>query len=466
MSEATGNKQQAQVKGRVVSVKGSIADIVIDSENLPFVNEIITSVEDPSVMLEVYYQSQKGVSCLVLSSPSKLYRGMAVLGTGSDLKIPVGDKLLGRAFNLFSVPQDSLGEVKFDHAVSVYSKAPSLNTLSSKLEILETGIKIIDFITPILKGGRVGLVGGAGVGKTILITEIMHNITKNHQGVSVFAGVGERIREGQELYQRLSEAQVLPSTTLILGQMNENAAVRFRIALAAATIAENFRDEGKKDVLMFIDNIFRFAQAGNEVSTLLGTVPSDQGYQATLQTEVSTLEDRLISTQNGSITSIQAVYAPSDEITDAAVTTIMSFLDTVVVLSRDVAQRGLHPSVDLMQSSSAASSKAIIGEDHFNTLIQFQKSLESYNSLSNIVAIIGESELSPQDQVLYNRVKRVINYLTQPFFVTEVTTGRTGVNVPREATVSDIKMILSGNLDKIPAEQFLYIGSLKEANLI
>jgi F-type H+-transporting ATPase subunit beta len=346
--------------------------------------------------------------------------------------------------------------------MSIYSTAPPLNTVKGNFEILETGIKAIDFLTPFKKGGKIGFIGGAGVGKTILMTELIHNITSAHKGVAIFAGVGERIREGQELYQRMVESKAIEKTVMILGQMDENAAARFRVALTAATVAEYFRDQEKKEVLFFIDNMFRFVQAGNEVSTLLNTIPSEQAYQASMQTEVGSLEDRLVSTENGSITSIQTVYVPSDEVTDAGVTTIMSFLDTAVILSRSVAQLGIYPPLDIYQSSSSTLSKTLIGEEHFNTLTIFQDFLDRYNKLSHIVAIVGESELSVADRLLFNRVKKIINYLTQPFFVTEMNTGRKGVYVPRQTTISDIQQILAGNLDQVDPEKFLYIGSLKD----
>ncbi len=455
-----------QVMGRIISVFGQVAEIEMDSDNLPFIFEVLTSPEDKTVVLEVYLQKSRRVSCLILSSPQNLHRGMVVTGTGSPLKIPASAKLLGRVIDLFGAPQDGLEMIIDTPTVPIYAKAPALNTIKGNLEVLDTGIKAIDFLTPFLKGGKVGLIGGAGVGKTILITEIIHNITKAQKGVSVFAGVGERIREGHELHQRLKEANVLSSTAVILGQMNENAAIRFRVALASASIAEYFRDTEKKDVLLFIDNIFRYIQAGNEVSTLLGTIPSDQAYQATMQTEVAGLQDRLVSTENGSITSIQAVYVPSDEITDAAVSTIMSFLDTVVVLSRSVAQMGLYPPLDITLSSSSTTNPALIGQDHFNTLVEFEKQYEEYKKLAHIVAIVGEEELTPTDQILYNRVKKVINYLSQPFFVTETSTGRKGAYVTRAQTVADIAAILDGKLDKAKPEQLMYIGTLKEAGFV
>lgn len=457
----------SQVRGIITSITSQIATVEIEGDQYPAIFEVLVGENDPGVILEVFSESRKSIYCQILSNPDKLYRGMKVLGTSSDLKIPVGKQVLGRVIDLFGQPRDNAGPIGGNEKVSIYASAPTLSIVKSSFTILETGIKAIDFLTPIQKGGKVGFIGGAGVGKTILLTELMHNITGNKSGVfSIFAGVGERIREGQELYQRLKESQVLPKTIVILGQMNENPAIRFRVALAAVAQAEYFRDILKSDVLFFIDNIFRFVQAGNEVATLLGTIPSEQAYQATLQTEISSLEDRLIPTENGSITSFQNVYVPADEITDAGVSTVMSFLDTSIVLSRSVAQKGIYPPIDLFQSSSSTLSKSFMGEMHFKALTEFQKLLENYNKLSHIVAIVGEEELSPENRILYNRTKKIINYLTQPFFMTEKQSGRKGVSVPRNTTVKDITMILSGNLDNIPAEKFMYIGSLQDAKII
>lgn len=454
-----------KVVGKIKSVKGQIAEVQIDSPDLPALSEIMTCPENPSVRVEVFFQSEDISSCLVLSDPSMLYRGLLLIGTGSELKVPADKTILGRVVNVFGEAQDGKGPINATAPMSIFQKTPPLNTVKGKSEILETGIKALDFLTPFLKGGRIGFIGGAGVGKTILMTELIHNITVNHKGISVFAGVGERIREGQELYQRMVDSKVMDKLVMILGQMNENAAIRFRVALSAVAIAEYFRDHEKQDVLFFIDNMFRFVQAGNEVATLLGTIPSEQSYQATLQTEIGSLEDRLVSTDNGSITSIQAVYVPSDEITDAGVNTIMSFLDSSVVLSRSVAQMGIYPPIDINQSTSSTFSKKIIGEEHFQVLTRFQELLERYNKLSHIVAIVGEAELAPNDQVLFERIKKVINYLTQPFFVTESQTGRKGVFVPRVTAVADIKTILSGKADNVPPEKFLYIGSLKDIKI-
>ncbi len=465
-----------QAKGVVSAVNGQIAIVEIASENFPKLNEVLTNPTDPSIILEVFYESRVATYCLILSNPDKLYRGMPLVGTGAQLKIPVGRAVLGRVIDLFGTVRDNgkpLPPLPQVDRVSIYSKAPSLNIVKSGYNLLETGIKAIDFLTPIQKGGKVGFIGGAGVGKTILLTELMHNITlRQAQGklekevYSIFAGVGERIREGQELHQRLKEAKVLDKTILILGQMNENAAVRFRVALAAAAQAEYFRDQLKGDVLFFIDNIFRFVQAGNEVATLLGTIPSEQAYQATLQTEISSLEDRLIPTENGSITSFQNVYVPADEITDAGVNAIMSLLDTAIVLSRSVAQKGMYPPIDYAQSSSSTLTKAFLGETHFKALTIFQQLLVNYDKLAHIVAIVGESEISPENRLLYNRAKKIINYLTQPFFTTEAQTGKKGAYVPLAATVKDIEMILSGSLDNVPTEQFMNIGSLRDAKIV
>ena len=455
-------------KGVIKSVVGQIAQVEILSKELPQVLELLVVPKEPEAKLEVYYQSEGVSFCLILSDPQKLYRGLEVEGTGSQLSIPIDNSILGKVINLYGVPfglpPNTPNAIK--NLMPIYSKTQSINILKTSFDILETGIKALDFVTPILKGGKVGFIGGAGVGKTILITEIIHNISLKSEAISVFAGVGERTREGQELYQRLLESKVLPKTVVILGQMNENAAVRFRVALAAVTIAEYFRDTEKKNVLFFIDNMFRFLQAGNEVSTILGITPSEQGYQPTMQSEISEVQDRLISTENGSITTMQTVYVPADETTDPAVTTIMSFLDSSVVLSRSIAQEGRYPPLDLFSSSSAYINKTVLGENHFEALTEFQRMLDEYKRLSHIVAIVGESELSTENRILYNRTKKIINYLTQPFFMTEAQTGRRGSFVDRVTAINDIILILSGKLDEIPNEKFLNIGSLKEGGIV
>lgn len=454
------------IRGIITSVQSQIAHVQMESNELPALNEILSCPQEPQVRLEVYSQSQKEVLCLILSNPDKLYRGLIVQSARTDLKIPVGPGVLGRAMNLFGEPLDGKPKITSRITSSVYSHSPPLNTVSPSFELLPTGIKALDFLTPFVKGAKIGFIGGAGVGKTILMTELLHNITLKYQNISVFAGVGERIREGQELFVRIEQLKVLQKVALIFGQMNENAAVRLRVAQAGATITEYFRDIEKKDVLFFIDNMFRFIQAGNELATVLGTLPSEQGYQATLQREISALEDRLVSTLNGSVTSIQTVYVPADELTDPGVTAVMSFLDTSIVLSRSNASLGIYPPIDPFLSSSSASSKTYLGNEHFEALIQVRQLLENYKNLSHIVAIVGETELSAEDQILYGRAKKIINYLTQPFFVTENQTGRKGVYVTREETIKDIKLILSGRLDNIEAQKFLYVGSLRDGRII
>lgn len=460
------NTKSDQASGAVTAVKGQVAYVEIASDVFPTISEILISPDDPDVILEVYAQSKQHIVCQILSNTNKIYRGMKVYGTNSDFKIPVGKQLLGRVVDLFGRPLDGAA-LKTDSQVSIYSKAPSITAIKREYQLLETGIKAIDFLTPVVKGGKIGLIGGAGVGKTILLTEILHNITlKNPNVSSVFAGVGERIREGQELYQRLSDSGVLSKTSIILGQMNENAAIRFRTALAAASVAEYFRDQLNLDVLFFMDNIYRFVQAGNEISVIMSTTPSEQAYQATLQTEISNLEDRLVASNNGAITSFQNVYVPADDITDAGVSTVVSFLDTAIVLSRAVAQKGIYPPLDISQSSSSTSSQTFVGAAHFKALTQFQQLLDNYNRLSHIVAILGEAELSLENRILYNRANKIINYLTQPFFVTEKQTNRKGVFVSKLTAIQDINLILSGKLDEVPAEKFFFLGSLKEGGII
>lgn len=467
---------QLEFVGKVKSVKGQIVTIELETEKTPQLSEILTSEQNPSVRLEVYSYKNNQMSCLSLSDISKIYRNMPIYTTGNPIVVPVGSNTLGRLINLFGEEEDGKGPVRSPIKLPIYSRAPLLSTLEHSPRILETGIKIIDFVAPFLKGGKIGFIGGAGVGKTVLITELIHNITNQKVStkegfaggaVAVFAGVGERIREGHELYTTLEKSGALPKISLIFGQMGENAAIRFRVVNAAATIGEYFRDEEKRDVLFFIDNIYRFVQAGNEVSTVLGNIPSEQGYQSTLQAELGKIQERLVSTVNASITSIQTVYMPADDITDAGVAGIISYLDSTVTLSRAVAQLGLYPAVDLFEStSSLLSSPTLIGQDHYQLITHFQQVMARYRELERIVAILGESELSGDDQKIYSRAKKLINYLTQPLFVTASQTGKEGKYVPRQTMLNDIKVIISGKLDELDPEKLLYIGSLSEAKLI
>lgn len=451
-------------EGIIREVTGQIAQVEILNEVFPLPFELLTTEGKPPTILEVTRQVENTAYCLVLSGSSSLFRGMKIVGTGAPLQIPLSKNMLGRVLNLYGKPLIG-GPFASEASLPIISKPPSIHILKSSSDILETGIKAIDFTNPILKGGKVGLVGGAGVGKTILATEIVHNITLNHQSISVFAGVGERIREGQELYQRLLESKVLPKSVIVLGTMDESSSVRFKVLLTGVAIAEYFRDAYKTDVLFSIDNMYRFVQAGNEVSALLGNLPSDQGYQPTMQSEVSGVEDRLVSTVNGAITSIQTVYVPADQTSDPAVSTILSSLDNTIVLSRAVASQNLYPSIDFSLSSSANFSKALLGEEHFAVLTRFQGMLYNYNRLSHIVSIIGETELSEENKLLYHRTKKAIYYLTQPFFSTQAQTGRKGAYVSRQSAVKDIDLVLSGKLDNVPDEKLLYIGSLKEGGL-
>lgn len=455
-------------QGRVRGIHGQVVEIEFDETiNLPKFFDVLTSPQNPDVKLEVYaYSGNNSLYCLSMTAKHLLYRDMHITSTGGPLKIPCGSRLLGRIINLFGQPQDNggpLGETEF---IPIYGKKQDFSKISTSDEILETGIKPIDFFTPFLKGGKIGFVGGAGVGKTVIMTELLRNITYAHEGVSVFAGIGERIREGHELFHALRTSKVIDKVALIFGQMNENAIIRYRIAWAATTIAEYFRDKTKKDVLFFADNTYRFIQAGAEVSSLLGAIPSELGYQATLETEVANFENRLIGNENGSITSIQTVYVPADELSDVGVSTILSHLDSVVILSRDIASRGHYPPIDPLLSSSVTLTKTIIGDRHYNTVTHAIETLQSHQKLSRIVAIVGEAELSAYDQLVYRRAKKLINYMTQPFHTVESQTGQKGASVARQTTIDDVEAILSGKTDNVPDDKFMYIGSLKDAKLL
>lgn len=446
--------------GRIKSIYGQVVEVVWEKGTPPEIGQALLCPDVPGLVFEVLYPSRDSVVCINLGSNAKAARHLAVEATGSGLTVPVGPGILGRVVNLFGQPQDGKGALSNVSPRPIYESQPQVRELIGQRSILETGIKAIDFLTPFVRGGKVGFLGGAGVGKTILLTEIVHNITSGHKGVAVFAGVGERIREGQELFQRLSDSKVLERTALVVGQMDENPAVRYKVAAAAAAVAEYFRDKEKQDVLFFIDNMYRYVQAGNEVGTLLGSVPSEQGYQATLFSDIAAIEDRLYSTPEAAITSVQTVFVPADDIADAGVMAIMSFLDSTVVLSRNSAQLGLYPPVDLALTATSTLARSLISKDHHDTLIEFQRVYENYTKLSHIIAIVGEAELSAENQQFYHRVKKVVNYLTQPFFSTEGQTGRPGVTVPMATTVADIKDILSGKFDDFEDDKLLYLGDL------
>lgn len=454
--------------GYVVAIRGQIVEVGYDDARIiPRVSEILTSPENEQVRLEVYKYGEGNILfCLLLTQKSHIRRHMPIVSTGKPLTIPVGRSALGRVMNLFGMPQDNKGKIPDDVSMPIFPNADANRKVPIHQEILETGIKVLDFFIPFVKGSKIGFVGGAGVGKTVLMTELMRNITFKHDGMSVFAGVGERIREGHELWKSLEESKVLSRASMVFGQMNENSVIRYRVIAAAATIAEYYRDTEKKDILLFADNVYRYVQAGAEVAALLGTIPSELGYQATLESDVAKIENRLVSTEEGSITSCQTVYVPSDELSDAGVATILSRLDGVIILSRAIAARGYYPCVEPLLSASKTLHPDIVGKEHYEVATQARDILNQHKSLSRIVAIVGESELSAYNQLIYHRAKKLINYLTQPFKTAESQTGRKGAEVPRETTIADIKKVISGEVDQIPDEKFFNIGSIQEAGIL
>jgi len=450
--------------GVIIGIQGQIIEVEFVDES-PNLHDLLVLEEDSSVKMQVVLPSgSSSFFCFSLSSTDKLYRGLKVINTKKPIQIPTGPGVLGRCLNIFGEPIDGLGEVKKEGEKPIYSEGLDYSEIVKHNEILETGIKAIDFLSPMIRGGKIGLFGGAGVGKTILLTEIIHNVVVLHKGkgLSVFAGVGERIREGHELYETLKEKGVLSAVSLILGTMGENPAVRFLTGLTGVTFAEYFRDSLKKDVLFFIDNVFRFAQAGNELSVLMNTIPSEDGYQATLTSEMASFHERLVSNADNSITSIEAIYIPNDDILDQGVQAIFPYLDSSVVLSRSIYQEGLLPAVDLLSSSSANLNPETVGQLHYDIALKALNLLKQATSLDRIVSLVGEAELSPSDKLIYERAKKLRNFMTQNFFVTENQTGRKGSYVPRETTVSDVNDLLSGKYDEITDDKFSFIGSMKE----
>lgn len=451
-------------KGKIISIKGHIIDVE-SPDDPPAIHDILVLEDDPKIQMEVHRSSSPtSFFCLCLTRTNTLYRGASVLNTGQPLKVPAGQAVLGRVIDIFGNTHDGKEKITTKDIIPIFRSDISFENIRAPHKVLETGIKSVDFFCPIYEGGKVGLFGGAGVGKTILLTEIIHNVVANdtQTTVSVFTGVGERVREGQELHESLTDSGVLPSVSLILGQMAENPAVRFRTATVGIAIAEFFRDQMKKNVLFFVDNIFRFAQAGYELSTLMNTIPSEGGYQSTLSSEMAQFHERLVSTEQGTITSIEAIYVPSDDITDQAVQSVFPYLDSSVVLSRAIYQQGHWPAIDLLSSTSAALNPEVVGELHYTTLIEAQTLLKKALSLERIVSLVGESELSTEDQTVYKRAKILKNYMTQNFFVAEAQTGKKGARIPIATTVADVKSILVGRYDDYPPDTFLYIGPLKD----
>ncbi len=459
MATATMNKS----KGQVTQVVGVVVDVEFPSGNLPAIYDALTlQLDGKEVYLEVaQHLSENSVRTVALGGTDGLTRGTEVTATGSPVQVPVGAETQGRMFNVVGDPIDGKAAPKGKKA-SIHREPPKLADLSGKTEVLETGIKVIDLISPITKGGKVGLFGGAGVGKTVLITELINNIAKFHSGNSVFAGVGERTREGNDLYYEMEESGVLDKTSLVFGQMNEPPGARLRVGLSGLTIAEGFRDEGK-DVLLFVDNIFRFTQAGSEVSALLGRLPSAVGYQPNLATEMGGLQERITSTKKGSITSIQAVYVPADDFTDPAPATTFAHLDSTISLNRKLTELGLYPAVDPLDSTSTILDPEIVGEEHYNVAREVQKVLQRYNDLQDIIAILGMEELSDEDKKTVARARRIQRFLTQPFFVAEVFTGNPGQYVKLEDTIAGFREILDGKLDDLSENDFYMVGDISQA---
>jgi len=451
--------------GKIVQIIGPVLDIRFSEDNLPrLLNAIKIKGNGVEVVAEVaQHVGDDTVRCIAMSSTDGLVRGMEAEDTGSPIKVPVGNATLGSLFNVLGETIDEKGPVEAEEYLPIHRPAPSFEEQETATEIFETGIKVIDLIAPYAKGGKIGLFGGAGVGKTVLIQELINNIAKEHGGLSVFAGVGERTREGNDLYYEMMESGVLDKTTLVFGQMNEPPGARMRVGLTGLTMAEYFRDVQGQDVLLFIDNIFRFTQAGSEVSALLGRMPSAVGYQPTLATEMGVLQERITSTKKGSITSVQAVYVPADDLTDPAPATTFAHLDATTVLSRAISELGIYPAVDPLDSTSRILDPNIVGEEHYRVARQVQEILQRYKELQDIIAILGMDELSDEDKITVARARRIQRFLSQPFSVAEQFTGMPGKYVPIKETVRGFKEILEGKHDNLPESAFLFVGTIDEA---
>ena len=449
--------------GEVVQIVGPVIDIRFNDVLPNIYNAIEIPFKDSKIYAEVEQDiGDNKVRCIALSQIAGLTRGAKAIDTGRPISVPVGKQILGRMFNLLGQPIDGLQAIEDAPTDIIHKKAPSFDQQKTEVQILETGIKVIDLLCPYIKGGKIGLFGGAGVGKTVLMQELIHSIAIEHNGLSVVAGVGERTREGNDLYYEMKDSGVLEKTVLVYGQMNESPGARMRVALSALTMAEHFRDQDKQDILLFIDNIYRFSQAGSEVSALLGRMPSAVGYQPTLASEMGELQERITSTKDGSITSIQAIYVPADDLTDPAAANVFSHLDARTVLDRKIASSGLYPAVDPLQSSSRALDPMIVGEEHYEVAQEVIHILQKYNELQDIIAILGVDELSEQDKIIVNRARRVRNFLSQPFIVAEKFSGITGKYVKVEDTVRSFKAILEGKYDDYPEAAFIYAGTIED----
>jgi len=446
---------------KIVQILGPVIDVEFE-DNLPQMFSALT-VKGSDLVLEVeQHIGANKVRALAMGPTDGLKRGDEVVDTGSPIKVPVGKEVLGRVLNVLGRPIDGKGEIKTANRASIHRAAPTLEEQKTKIEIMETGIKAIDLLTPIPKGGKVGLFGGAGVGKTVLIQELIRNIASVHKGVSVFVGVGERSREGKDILSDMENSGVLKNTSLVFGQMNETPGVRFRIGLTGLTIAEHFRDQEKKDTLLFIDNIFRFVQAGCEVSTLLGRIPSQTGYQPTLFSEVGALQERITSTKDGSITSIQAVYVPADDLTDPAVVSTFSHLDATIVLSRLIADLGIYPSIDVLEGTSTILDPNVVGQEHYFVASEVVRILKRYKDLRDIISILGVEELAEEDRLTVQRARKIQKFLSQPFYVAQVFTGKEGKYVSLKDTIEGFKKIISGEMDSKKEEEFYMKGGIQE----
>ena len=452
--------------GKIVSIVGVVLDVKFENEqSLPnLLNALVIKLGDQEIVAEVaQHIGDDTVRCIAMSATDGLVRGMEVIDTGKPIAVPVGDKTLGRIFNVLGEPVDGFEAPKDAPRDPIHRSAPEFNEIAGSAEILETGIKVVDLLAPYLKGGKIGLFGGAGVGKTVLIQELINNVAKQHGGISVFSGVGERTREGNDLYFEMKESGVLNKTALVFGQMNEPPGARMRVALSGLTMAEYFRDKENQDVLLFIDNIFRFTQAGSEVSALLGRMPSAVGYQPTLATEMGALQERITSTKQGSITSVQAVYVPADDLTDPAPATTFTHLDAKTVLSRSIASLGIYPAVDPLESTSRVLDPNIVGEEHYAVARGVQSILQRYKELQDIIAILGMDELGDEDKLIVARARKIQRFLSQPFTVGEPFTGIPGKYVPVKETIRGFKEILEGKHDDLPESAFLFVGTIDEA---
>ncbi len=454
-----------QNKGKITQIIGAVLDIKFTEGRLPEIYEAIqiTRRTGETLVVEVaQHLGDETVRCIAMGPTDGLVRGMEAVATGAPISVPVGEETLGRIFNVTGDPIDNKPAPKTAKKMPIHRDAPSFEEQSTSQEVLETGIKVVDLLCPYQKGGKIGLFGGAGVGKTVLIQELIRNIATEHGGYSVFTGVGERTREGNDLYHEMTESGVINKTTMVFGQMNEPPGARMRVGLTGLTMAENFRDEGGKDVLLFIDNIFRFTQAGSEVSALLGRMPSAVGYQPTLQTEMGALQERITSTKNGSITSVQAVYVPADDLTDPAPATTFAHLDATTVLSRSIVELGIYPAVDPLESTSRILDPRVVGEEHYAVARGVQEILQKYKELQDIIAILGMDELSEDDKLIVSRARKIQRFLSQPFFVAEQFTGTDGRYVPLSETIRGFREILEGRHDDIPESHFLNAGSIDD----